>query len=86
MILSTLSPLKVVYKLCAFVKWVCRVQFQKAFLYGELLLNEMWRKYVGGNYTSKNELTETLMDLFSRLQRSESVLSDAYHYNNLVRF
>jgi len=45
------------------------VQFQKAFIYGELLLNEMWRKYVGGNSTTKKELIETLVDLFSKLQR-----------------
>jgi len=45
------------------------VQFQKAFVYGELLLNEMWRKYVGGNSTTKKELIETLVDLFSKLQR-----------------
>ena len=38
-------------------------------MYGELLLNEMWRKYVGGNSSTKNELTETLVDLFSKLQR-----------------
>jgi len=38
-------------------------------VYGELLLNEMWRKYVGGNSTTKNELAETLVDLFSKLQR-----------------
>jgi len=47
------------------------VQFQKAFLYGELLLSEVWRKYVSGNSTSKNELIETLVYLFSKLQRFE---------------
>jgi len=47
------------------------VQFQKAFVYGELLLNEMWRKYLRGNSTSKNELIETLVDLFAKLQRFE---------------
>jgi len=45
------------------------VLFQKAFLHGELLLNEMWKKYVGGNSTTKNELTETLVELFLKLQR-----------------
>jgi len=38
-------------------------------VYGELLLNEMWRKYVVGNSSTKAELTETLVDLFSKLQR-----------------
>jgi len=47
------------------------VEFQKAFLYGEMLLNEMWRKYVDGNSSAKNELIETLVDLFSKLQRFE---------------
>jgi len=58
--------------LCSSVHWTgnnCYVLFQKAFLYGELLLNEMWRKYVSGSSTTKNELTETLVDLFLKLQR-----------------
>ena len=49
--------------------------FQKAFLYGELLLNEMWRKYVRGNSTTQNELMDNLVDLFTKLQRFELFLS-----------
>jgi len=55
--------------------------FQKAFQYGELLLNEMWRKYVRGNLTTKNELIDNLVDLFTKLQRFELFIMLYFEYS-----
>lgn len=56
-------------------------ELQKAFLYGEILLNELWRKYASGNSATRDDLSEMLVELFVKLQRLISSMNWSHFIN-----